>query len=191
MPSDLPDDLLRRPQIRLHGKVDDAMLDRFLDQFATALDAGPAGPVLVELTTTGGDAETGRRIATDLITARERFGTDLYFLGKSVVYSAGVTIMSAFPPARRYLSEHCMLLVHERRLDKTLHLKGAMRAMEALVRDALAEVESARAMERRAFEVLVAGTPLSIEALMERIDRSDWYIEAQEARSLGLVHAVV
>jgi ATP-dependent protease ClpP protease subunit len=191
MLSQLPNDLLRRPQIRLHGKVDNAMLDRFLDQFDNALAAQPPGPILVEVTTTGGDAETGRRIATDLITARERFGADLYFVGKSVVYSAGVTILSAFPPERRYLTQDCMLLVHERRLDKTLELKGAMRAMEALVRDTLAEIESARAMERRAFAVLVEGTQLSLDDLMKRIDQSDWYLEAREAEALGLIRAVL
>lgn len=186
----LPANLLRQPQIRLHGKVDDAMLNNFLQQLDTALGE-PAGPVLVELTTTGGDAETGRRIATDLILARERFGADLHFVGKSVVYSAGVTIMSAFAPDRRWLTEHCMLLIHERRLDKTLELKGAMRGMEALVRDTLAEIESAREMERRAFTVLVEGTQLTIDELMARIGQSDWYLEAQEARALGLVQGVV
>jgi ATP-dependent protease ClpP protease subunit len=191
MPSPFPIELLRRPQIRLHGKVDDAMLDRFSDQLNIALDAQTAGPILVEVTTTGGDADTGRRIATDLITAREKLGADLHFLGKSVVYSAGVTIMSAFPPERRYLTEHCMLLLHERRLDKTLELKGAMRAMEALVRDALSEIDSARAMERRAFAALVEGTQLSLDALMERIQQSDWYLEATEARALGLIREVI
>jgi ATP-dependent protease ClpP protease subunit len=191
MSPDFPDELLRCPQVCLHGKVDDAMLDRFLDQFASALDAQSTGPILIEVTTTGGDADTGRRIATDLITARKRFGADLYFLGKAVVYSAGVTIMSAFPPEHRFLTEDCMLLVHERRLDKTIEFKGAMRAMEALVRDTLAEIESARSMERRAFEVLVDGSQLSIDDLMERIERSDWYLSATEAKSLGLINGTL
>ncbi len=84
-----------------------------------------------------------------------------------------------------------MLLVHERRLDKTIEFKGAMRAMEALVRDTLAEIESARSMERRAFEVLVDGSQLSIDDLMERIERSDWYLSAAEAESLGLIRGTL
>ena len=67
------------------------------------------------------------------------------FLGKSVVYSAGISIMSGLPVERRYLARDCMLLIHERRLDKTLQLKGAMRGMQVLVQDTLAEIESAPA----------------------------------------------
>ncbi|MCZ2496791.1 peptidase S14 [Xylophilus sp. Kf1] len=181
--------LLKRPTIRLHGKVDDAMLNNFLEQMSNALDI--QGPVLLELTTTGGDAETGRRIATDIILARERFGLDLIFLGKSVVYSAGISIMSGFPTGKRFLTQDCMLLVHERRLDKTLQLKGAMRGMQALVKDALAEIESALQMERTAFEYLIEGSDVSLDALMERIGRSDWYITADEAVQKKLVSAIV
>ena len=34
----IPDELLKHPTIRLHGKVDDAMLDRFMEQMAAAID---------------------------------------------------------------------------------------------------------------------------------------------------------
>ncbi|MGF6528776.1 ATP-dependent Clp protease proteolytic subunit [Variovorax sp. PvP013] len=181
--------LLKRPTIRLHGKVDDAMLDRFMEQMAAAVDGGD--PILLELTTTGGDAEIGRRIATDVMLARDRLGLDLVFLGKSVVYSAGVSIMSGFPPKDRFLTKDCMLLVHERRLNKTLELKGAMRGMEALVKDTLSEIESALQMERTAFDYLVAGTEVTLEALMERINRSDWYISDKEALKMKLIAGIV
>ena len=185
----ISNDLLKHPAIRLHGKVDDTMLDRFLEQMNLALDA--KGPVLLELTTTGGDAETGRRIATDLMLARERFGLDLVFLGKSVVYSAGISIMSGFPRDKRFLTRDCMLLVHERRLDKSLELKGAMRGMQALVKDALAEIESAIQMERTAFKSLVSGSDVSLDELMDRISRSDWYIPADEAVETKLVAGIL
>ncbi|WPB58435.1 ATP-dependent Clp protease proteolytic subunit [Xylophilus sp. GOD-11R] len=185
----ISNDLLKRPTIRLHGKVDDAMLSSFLEQMQIACD-GP-GSVLLELTTTGGDAETGRRIATDIILARERFGLDLLFLGKAVVYSAGISIMSGFPRDKRFLTRDCMLLVHERRLDKTLELKGAMRGMQALVKDSLAEIESALQMERTAFQYLVEGSAVSLEELMDRIDESDWYVGSDEALRLKLVAGIV
>jgi ATP-dependent Clp protease protease subunit len=185
----ISNDLLMRPAIRLYGKVDDQMLQSFLQQMAIAIDNG--GPVLVEVTTTGGDAETGRRIATDIILARERFGLDMVFLGKSVVYSAGISIMSGFPREKRHLTRDCMLLVHERRLDKSLELKGAMRGMRVLVEDTLAEIESALAMERTAFGYLVEGSELSLDELMQRIGQSDWYIPCDEALRLGLVGEVI
>ena len=79
----ISNELLKHPTIRLHGKVDDAMLASFLEQMATAVDN--TGTILLELTTTGGDAELGRRIATDLMLARDRLGLDIVFLGKAVV----------------------------------------------------------------------------------------------------------
>lgn len=182
-------DLLKRPAIRLHGKVDDVMLNNFLQQMDNVLDN--QGPVLVELTTTGGDAETGRRIATDIMIARERFGMDFIFLGKSVVYSAGISIMSGFKREKRFLTQDCMLLVHERRLDKTLELKGAMRGMRPLVMDVLAEIESAVQMERTAFKYLIEGSDLSLDELMSRIGESDWYISSAEAVQKKLVAGVL
>ena len=185
----ISNDLLKHPTIRLHGKVDDDMLDQFLAQMATAVDG--TGPMLLELTTTGGDAEIGRRIATDVMLARDRLGLDLSFLGKSVVYSAGVSIMSGFPAGKRFLTQDCMLLIHERRLNKTLELKGAMRGMEALVKDTLAEIESALRMERTAFGFLVAGSDVGLDELMERISRSDWYVSDAEALKRKLIAGIL
>jgi hypothetical protein len=37
----IPDELLKHPTIRLHGKVDDAMLDRFMEQMAAAIATPP------------------------------------------------------------------------------------------------------------------------------------------------------
>lgn len=185
----ISNDLLKHPTIRLHGKVDNDMLDRFLEQMATAVDG--TGPMLLELTTTGGDAEIGRRIATDVMLARERLGLDLAFLGKSVVYSAGVSIMSGFPPERRFLTKDCMLLIHERRLSKTLELKGAMRGMEAIVKDTLAEIESALRMERTAFEFLVAGSDVTLDELMGRINGCDWYVTDAQALEMRLIAGIL
>jgi ATP-dependent protease ClpP protease subunit len=185
----LPNELLKHPTIRLHGKVDDAMLDSFLEQMAAVVD--DSDTILLELTTTGGDAEIGRRIATDVILARERLGIDLVFLGKAVVYSAGISIMSGFLPTRRFLTKDCMLLVHERRLNKTLELKGAMRGMEAIVKDALAEIESALKMERTAFEYLVKDSDVTLDELMNRISRSDWYISDAEALQKKLIAGIL
>ena len=185
----ISNDLLKHPTIRLHGKVDDAMLDKFLEQMTIAVKG--SGTILLELTTTGGDAEIGRRIATDVILARERLGLDLVFLGKSVVYSAGISIMSGFPPEKRFVTKDCMLLVHERRLNKTLELKGAMRGMEALVRDTLAEIESAREMERTAFEYLVSGTDVTLDDLMKKISESDWYLTDEEALKRKVIAGIL
>ena len=120
------------------------MLDEFFRQQA---EAPSEGPVIFELSTSGGDADIGRRIAQEIRQWRNE-KADLYFLGKSFVYSAGVTIMGAFDRSHRFLSPDCELLIHERKLKKTLRLDGALRACAAVVKNTLAEIQSGERLER-------------------------------------------
>ncbi|MDB5818293.1 MAG: hypothetical protein JWQ11_1933 [Rhizobacter sp.] len=177
------------PDIRLYGSVDEQMLGHFLTQCQTALQA--PGPILVDMTTLGGDADIGRRIAQEVRLCRERKDRDLWFLGKATVYSAGVTIMSAFPLNRRFLTADSVILIHERRMKKTLKLDGAMRASRAIVLDALAEIDAAQAVERIGFEHLVRGTTVSMDTLMEQVMTKNWYLTADEALGLGLIAGIV
>lgn len=172
------------PDVRLHGTVDDKMVENFLEGVE---GAAKAGTWVVEVNTSGGDADAGRRIAAEVRLLQKYRGTDLVFIGKTAVYSAGVTIMSAFPPNRRFLHEGTLLLIHERRLEKTLTLSGAMRASQARVRDVLAEIESALALEREDFAALVRETKLPLDDLLAHVYNQDWYVKADEAEKLGLV----
>lgn len=174
--------------IRLTGIVDDAMLRSFLDQVGALTDKPT---VVLELTTTGGDAEVARRIALDVRLLREHGGKDVFFFGKSTIYSAGVTVMSAFAVERRFVSADASLLIHERRLEKDVQLAGALRANIARVMDLLAELEHGQALERDGFEDLVRGSTLSVDALMARVMTANWYLRAPEALRLGLVAALV
>jgi ATP-dependent protease ClpP protease subunit len=182
------DALLLPPAIRLFGKVDDSMLTKLLDQLGASLDQ--PGPVVLELTTAGGDADTARRMALEIRLARQA-GRDLRFFGKTIVYSAGVTVMSAFPPAQRALSADTVLLLHERHMKKDIHFDGALRASLALARNVLAELETGQRLEREGFEDLVAGTGLPIDELMARVMDQDWYVPAAEALERGLVSRLV
>lgn len=183
----VPAALSQAPAIRLYGKVDQAMLAEFLRQRAEA----PAdGPIVFELSTSGGDADMGRRIAQE-IRAWRQGGAALYFLGKSYVYSAGVTVMAAFARERRFLTADCELLVHERRLRKTLQLDGPLHACMVQVKGVLAEIVSGQRLERAGFAELVQGSSLSLADLEARVRDCDWYVPAAEARELGLVGGLV
>lgn len=146
--------------------------------------------IAVELTTIGGDAEIARRMVLEIELARARRPGALLFLGKSAVYSAGVTIMSAFPPANRYLSKDCMLLVHERQLSETVELSGSIRASLALLSAKRAELENGLRLERETFERLAAGTRLSADEIAGHA-RESWYLTADQALDAGLVEAIV
>lgn len=175
-----------KPDIRLIGSIDENMLKSFLDQSAKAEGDGP---VVLELSTSGGEADTARRIAQEvhmLSQARE-----VFFLGKTYVYSAGITVMAAVRPSHRFLTRDTVLLLHERRLERTIQLSGALRSSVSVVQDLMAELESGQALERRGFEKLVDGSELTVEELMQRVMQKDWYMSAEEALSLHLVAGLV
>lgn len=66
------------------------------------------------MSTSGEDADIGRRLALEIRLLQQHGKGEVYFLGKSLVYSAGVTFMAAFPAAHRFLASDCALLIHER-----------------------------------------------------------------------------
>jgi hypothetical protein len=188
MPKDSPSEssppiaCLLRPDVRLIGEVDQPMAQAFRDQ----VDAGDTANVTaVELTTFGGDADFGRLIA-DEVRLRLQAGRQLIFLGRTVVFSAGVNIMAAFPRDARYLSRDTSLLIHERRQTKDVHLEGPLRVCAEVLHGLIAEVENGMALQRQGFEQLIDGSSVSMDDLERRI-RGNWYLSAEEALELGLV----
>ena len=175
-----------QPDLRLLGSIDEAMLQNFLDQCAGLQGDGP---LVLELSTMGGEADTARRLAQEIrMLGQQR---ELFFLGKTYVYSAGVTLMAAVAPARRFLTRDTVLLIHERRMERTVQLSGALRSAIAIARDLQAELEMSEQLERRGFDRLVAGTELTSQALLDRVLQQDWYMTADEALSLKLVAGLV
>jgi ATP-dependent protease ClpP protease subunit len=179
--------LLATPHVRLHGTVDDAMYDRFCDQLA----ACPAdGVLVVAITTLGGDPEIARAMGDDIRLLREFQGRDILFLGKVAVYSAGATFMSAFPVEHRFLTKRTRLMVHERKLTDSITLEGPLRTLPATLKAKLHEIEHSILIEEEGFRDLVNGSKVTFEEVRERAP-SNWYIEAEEARSLGLVLDII
>ncbi|MES2977447.1 MAG: ATP-dependent Clp protease proteolytic subunit [Pseudomonadota bacterium] len=185
----LLDVIAQEPAIRLYGPVDDQFLNRFLDQLKPL--RGKPEPLVFELSTTGGDADVARRIAEEIRLCREIGGMDLHFVGKAMVYSAGVMIMAAFPVQKRYLSRDAVLLIHEWQIEKEIRFSGALRVCATSARDFLAELDVAHKLECQTFQDLVRGSQLSFEQLSEQVVRSDWYLLADEAARLELVSGLV
>jgi hypothetical protein len=183
MPADF-----RSPSILLSGTVDYAMYNSFREQ----LDCAPAeGLVVIELSTLGGDPEVARMMGEDV-----RYHSDLdperriVFLGKAAIYSAGTTFMSFFTIPNRYLTRGTRLMIHERKLNKTLNIDGPLTTCVATVKAALHEIEASIAIQNEGFENLVRGSKVTMGEVLER-SPSNWYIEAQEALRLGLISAVL
>jgi ATP-dependent protease ClpP protease subunit len=177
---------LALPNVRLHGTVDDAMLDRWLDQTAAL---APGAKLVLELSTTGGDADIGRRIADDVRLLRET-GRPTRFFGKTMIYSAGATIMGGFLRDDRWLSRDAMLMVHGRKLAKCVNFEGALRTERPGVEALLSEIDAGLRIERVEFIKLIEGSSITLEEL-ERETLGDWYIPADEALRRGLIAGVI
>lgn len=176
------------PAILLAGTVDYDMYARFRDQLARAADKTL---VVVALSTLGGDPEVARIMGEDV-----RFHSELaperrfVFLGKAAIYSAGTTFMSFFARPNRYLTRGTRLMVHERKLSKQLVIDGPLTTCVAAVKAQLHEIEASIAIQNEGFANLVRDSRVTLDEVLERAPQN-WYLEAQEARDLGLIEAVI
>lgn len=187
--ADLLDRLKRRGgDIALTGEVSERMARDLTDQLRDAEDNGE--PLVIEVTTIGGDAEMARRMVVDIDRARERLKRRLVFLGTAVVYSAGTTIMSAFPRADRFLHQDAMVMIHCRQLAKTVELDGPIRPSKPKIEALLHQIDVGLELETRNFEQLIAGSDISLAELRVKA-LYNWYLTAQEARDRGLVGTVI
>ena len=179
---------LSRPRISLLGEVDEKMVETLLSLLRELED--DEGDLAVEVTTLGGDAEMARRIVLEIEELRARRRSRILFLGKTVVYSAGVTIMSAFPRGDRFLTDDAMVMIHCRQLERTLELGGPMRASLAQVESLKHQIETGLAIEEDGFRRLIEGSDIGLEELT-KCALHNWYIPAAEALRRGLVSGVV
>jgi len=176
------------PSVLLSGTIDYAMYNNFRAQLATAPSEGL---VVIELSTLGGDPEVARMMGEDV-----RFHSEMaperrfVFLGKAAIYSAGTTFMSFFAKENRYLTRGTRLMIHERKLSATLSLEGPLTTCIANLEAKLNEINESIRIQNEGFANLILGSGVTIEEVLQRAP-SNWYIEAQEAQSLGLVEGVL
>lgn len=181
-------DALSKPRISLTGTIDDDAVSSFLDQLDPAMDAG--GDIAVEVTTLGGDPDFARRIIWEIECARARMPGRLLFLGKSIVYSAGVTLMSAFPRRDRFVTADTMLMIHGRQLEQTITLSGPIRNSLTQLAALQSQLEIGVDLEEQDFRRLIEDTDLDFDDLCARA-RTNWYLSAAEALDRRLIGGVL
>jgi ATP-dependent Clp protease, protease subunit len=179
---------LARPTIRLWGPVGHAMVASFFDQLLPVLEV--EGSILVELYTDGGDAEIGRRLAEEVRLLSEHHGRDIWFLGKTLVASAGVTMMAAFPQEKRWLTRDTALLIHGRRMVKDLHLEGPLGSCRRVLEEMIADIDHGLRLEEQGFAELISGTGVDAQEIAARA-YGGWYLTADEALSRNLVAGLI
>jgi ATP-dependent protease ClpP protease subunit len=179
--------LLAQPHIRLHGTVDDAMYDSFQSQ----LQAAPVdGPLVLTLTTLGGDPEMARAMGDDIRLLRDYTGREALFLGKVAVYSAGATLMSAFPVDKRFVTRGTRIMIHERQIHSSVDLAGPLKMQVANLKAKLHEIEHSVLIEEEGFRDLVAGSRVTFDEVCDKAS-DNWYISAEQARELGLILDII
>ena len=176
------------PAIRLSGMVDQSMYLQFKDGLA---NAPGEGLVVIEISTLGGDPEIARMMGEDVRFHSEiRPARRLVFLGKTAVYSAGATFMGFFAQENRYLTRGTRVMIHERIITRDIPLQGPLSTCIAPLKAALNEIEASIAIQNEGFSNLILGSTLSLDEVLKRAPEN-WYLEANEAASLGLVAAVL
>ena len=179
--------MLAAPHIHLHGPVDDAMYDTFKSQLVAA---PTEGPLVVSITTLGGDPEVARAMGDNIRLLREYTGRETLFLGKVAVYSAGATFMSAFPVDSRFLTRGSRIMIHERQMQSTIELNGPLNTLSYTLKAKLHEIDDSIKIQEEGFRAIVEGSKVSLEELKKKAP-SNWYIEAEEARDLGLILDII
>jgi ATP-dependent protease ClpP protease subunit len=180
--------LLFEPNIRIYGPINDGTVWDVLGRLDEIRKTDE--PVVLELTTQGGDADAALRIALEIRLCRRWHQRRTHFIGKTNVMSAGISIMAAFPRECRSLTDDTELLIHERRMTKTINLEGPMASNIQILSEQLALVQAAERVERQGFEELAEGSKLSADEIFKRA-KDNFYLTATEARDFGLVASVI
>jgi ATP-dependent protease ClpP protease subunit len=181
--------LLYGANISLNGLItEQSTLPFFLERLSAIRKSGE--DIILELNTTGGDADTACRIALEILLFQRHSGRRAYCVGKTVVYSAGVTILAAFPRDKRFLTEDAVLLVHERRLETSLVLNGPIKSCVQIVTEQLHTLETAKRQEIEGFRRLIEGSELTVEKIYE-IATDNCYITAEQALDLRLIERIL
>jgi ATP-dependent protease ClpP protease subunit len=182
-------DFHARPDIRLFGDIEENLVRDYYKQVDKISDK--CGPVVFELATRGGDPEAARRIGMDVEHLRKTYKKDIYFLGKTAVYSAGVTLMGCFPQRYRFVTKDTALLIHERRMEKKFSLVDQpLSACAQIVQQLRAQIENSQRLEVEEFERLAKGSKLDGAEIAERA-KHNWYLTAQEALKLNLIAGII
>jgi hypothetical protein len=98
--------------------------------------------------------------------------------------------MSFFAPENRYLTRGTRLMIHERKMDKQVHVEGPLTTCIAGLEATLNEIRESIAIQNEGFENLIRGSKVTMDEVLRRAP-SNWYVEANEALELGLISGII
>ncbi|AEE16048.1 ATP-dependent Clp protease proteolytic subunit [Treponema brennaborense] len=165
---------LKTRQILLSGEVNKPLAEKIVRQLLI-LEADSDEPIRIFIDSPGGDVDAGYAIF-DMI----RFvNAPVYCIGMGLVASAGALILLAAPKERRIALPNSHYLIHQ----PLSGIKGVATDIEIHAR----EIEKTRA---KINELISLETGKSLDQVCKDTDR-DYWMNAEEARSYGLISTVV
>lgn len=75
-------------------------------------------------------------------------------------------------------------------MNKTLEINGPLTTCVATVEATLNEIRASIDIQNEGFENLIRDSSVRMDVVLEPAP-ANWYIEAQEAKTLGLIEAVI
>ena len=81
-------------------------------------------------------------------------------------------------------------MIHERKLSKMQQIDGPLTTCVASLKATLHEIEESIKIQNEGFANLIVGSSVSMDEVLRRAPEN-WYLEAGEAHSRGLVEAVI
>ena len=81
-------------------------------------------------------------------------------------------------------------MIHERKLSKQLVIDGPLTTCVATVRATLNEIECSITIQNEGFQNLVNGSKVTLDEVLQKAP-SNWYVEANRAKELGLIEDVL
>jgi len=98
--------------------------------------------------------------------------------------------MAGFRREDRWMDRHGVLMIHCRKLTKTLELSNFLKAERPRVEALLAEIDLGIKVQTWGFEELIAGSDVELGELEEKA-QENWYLTAEQALQRGLIAGVV
>ncbi len=166
------------------GKLDNALTE-LLDP--KKLEEGPKKATIV-LSSNGGLVNFGEAIIERIQLASKIIPIDI--IGATFVGSMGTAIFLSVPPARRYVTSRCQILIHPYSRGMKEISSIALDALQRELEESLDALSVPKAAEERIIRQLIKETGLP-STTIRKMWRKSHRFTAKEAVELGLASSII
>jgi ATP-dependent Clp protease protease subunit len=137
-------------------------------------------PITLYLNTPGGNVTDGLALY-DAIRQLVGRGIEVSIIVQGMAYSMGSVVLQAASPGRRFVFPHSWIMIHE----------PAKWAGWQSTSSAAQHLDRLKAMQAQIYRILSDRSGLPLKQIIRDTKRTDFYLDAENALSYGLVDAIV